>query len=39
MVEQTSQNCKSVDKEIREVTNLAQESDDGERILRMVEVA
>jgi hypothetical protein len=41
VVERTSENYQSVDKEIetlREVTNLAQESDDGERILCMVEV-
>ncbi|KAF2812792.1 kinase-like protein [Mytilinidion resinicola] len=41
VVERTSQNCHSVDKEIetlREVTNFVQKSDDGERILRMAEV-
>ncbi|KAI1420108.1 kinase-like domain-containing protein [Xylaria sp. FL1777] len=41
VVERTSRNYHSVDKEIetlRGVTNLAQKSDDGERILRMVEV-
>ena len=41
VVERTSRNYHSVDKDIeilREVTNLAQNSDDGERILRMTEV-
>ena len=41
VVERTFRNCHSVDKEIEtlwEVTNLAQKSDDGERILRMAEV-
>ncbi|KAK3385780.1 kinase-like domain-containing protein [Podospora didyma] len=41
VVERTSRNCHSVDKEIQtlqEVTNFAQRSDDGERVLRMAEV-
>ena len=41
VVERTNQNCDSIDKEIQtlqEVTNLARNSDDGERVVRMVEV-
>ncbi|KAK3349739.1 kinase-like domain-containing protein [Lasiosphaeria hispida] len=41
VVERTSRNCHGVDKEIQtlqEVTNFAQRSDDGERVLRMAEV-
>lgn len=41
MVQRTSRNYHCVDKDIdtlREVTNLAQTSDDGKRIVRMAEV-